>query len=59
MDRDKLKLIMLDQRSSFLSEKELTDREIDIDNYIKSKQIVLISGIRRNRKVISVISHKK
>jgi hypothetical protein len=47
MDKEKIKKIYLDQREYFLEKKEIIPREIDLNFYIKSKQIVLISGIRR------------
>tara|TARA_Y100000294_G_scaffold55359_1_gene52229 strand:- start:868 stop:2109 length:1242 start_codon:yes stop_codon:yes gene_type:complete len=38
---------MIDQREFFFSKKDLIERDIVLDKYIKTKQIVLISGIRR------------
>ena len=48
MDKLKLKSILLDQKESFNSRKEkLIGREVPLDGYIKTSQVVIISGIRR------------
>ncbi len=47
MKKELLKEVMLDQRDFFLTPKSLIERDINLDLYIKSRQIVIISGIRR------------
>lgn len=47
MNKDKLKLVLLDQREFFLEKKSLIERELDLNPFLKTNQIVLISGIRR------------
>ncbi len=47
MREEQLKEILLDQREDFFSKRYLIDREIDLSPYMKSRQIVVISGIRR------------
>ena len=60
MDEIKLRMIIADQRESFLKSKSLIDRDINIDYYIKTKQIVIISGIRRSGKSsLLYLIHKK
>ena len=47
MNKDRLKEIMFDQREAFNQPRHLIARDIDIDRYINSAQIVVITGIRR------------
>lgn len=47
MVKDRLKEIMFDQKDVFNSRKHLINRDIDLDKYITTSQIVIISGIRR------------
>ena len=50
MNRDQLKEIFLDQKEAFNRKKGLIPREIGLDRYIKTSQIVIITGIRRSGK---------
>jgi uncharacterized protein len=47
MTKDRLKEIMLDQKDVFNSRKHLIQRDIEMEKYISTKQVVIISGIRR------------
>ena len=47
MDKDRLKEIMFGQKDVFNSKKHLIRRDIDLEKYISSGQIVILSGIRR------------
>jgi uncharacterized protein len=47
MEKEKLRRIMADQKQDFLRQKDLIDRDIMMSKILKTKQIVLISGIRR------------
>ena len=47
MNKDRLKEIMLDQKKSFSGHVGLIERDIDLDKYISSEQVVVITGIRR------------
>ncbi|MDP2336748.1 MAG: ATP-binding protein [Bacteroidota bacterium] len=47
MIKDRLKEIMFDQKDVFNSRKHLIPRDIELDKYITTSQIVIISGIRR------------
>ena len=47
MDKERLKEIMFDQRDVFNQQKHLIDRTIDLDRFIATGQVVIISGIRR------------
>jgi predicted AAA+ superfamily ATPase len=47
MTKDRLKEIMLDQKEVFNSRKHLIQRDIEMEKYISTKQVVIISGIRR------------
>lgn len=47
MNQDRLKEILFDQKEVFNRDRQLIDREIDMDKYIRTKQVVIISGIRR------------
>ena len=52
MEKDKLKELLIGHKERFLSKQELIGREIQtsIEKYIKHKEIVLITGIRRGGK---------
>jgi predicted AAA+ superfamily ATPase len=47
MNKDRLKEILLDQKVVFNSRKHLIQRDIEMKKYISTKQVVIISGIRR------------
>jgi uncharacterized protein len=47
MLKDRLKEIMFDQNEVFNSRKQLMDRDIQLDKYIATNLVVIISGIRR------------
>jgi predicted AAA+ superfamily ATPase len=47
MNKDRLKEIMFDQREVFNRQKHLIERNIDYDRYIRTGQVVIVSGIRR------------
>jgi predicted AAA+ superfamily ATPase len=47
MNKDRLKEIIFDQREVFNRQKELIERDIDYERYIRTGQVVIISGIRR------------
>ena len=47
MDKDRLKEIMFDQKDVFNSKKHLISRDIGLEKYISSRQVVIVSGIRR------------
>lgn len=47
MQKDQLKEIMFDQKNVFNNRKHLIRREIELDRYIQTSQVVIITGIRR------------
>ena len=47
MERAPLVEVMADQRADFLSAKTLVARDVTLDPYLATRQIVVISGIRR------------
>lgn len=47
MIKDRLKEILLDQKEVFNNRKHLIQRDVDLEKYISTGQIVIISGIRR------------
>ena len=47
MTKDRLKEIMFDQKDVFNSKKHLIYRDIEMEKYITTSQVVIISGIRR------------
>ena len=47
MNKGRLKEIMLDQKDAFNNTKHLIRRNIPLEKYIKTSQVVIISGIRR------------
>lgn len=44
---ERLKSILLDQKQIFENKRDLMDRDIDLRPYLKTKQIVVVSGVRR------------
>ncbi len=47
MQYERLKEIMIDQKEVFQSKKDLISRDIDLEKYISTHQVVIITGIRR------------
>lgn len=47
MKKDRLKEIMFDQKDVFNSKKHLIYRDIELEKYLTTSQVVIISGIRR------------
>ncbi len=47
MNRERLTEIFFDQKETFNSKKGLIDRDINLTPYIKTSQIVVITGVRR------------
>ena len=47
MTKDRLKEIMFDQKDVLNSKKHLIHRDIELEKYIATSQVVIISGIRR------------
>lgn len=47
MNKERLREIFFDQKDVFNRKKYLIDRDIDLKKYLKSKQIIVISGVRR------------
>jgi predicted AAA+ superfamily ATPase len=47
MDKERLREILFDQKDVFNSKKHLIHRDIDLEKYISSRQVVIITGIRR------------
>jgi len=47
MNRERLKEILLDQKEVFNQPKQLIDRDLDLNRYIQTSQVVIISGVRR------------
>jgi predicted AAA+ superfamily ATPase len=47
MTKDRLKEIMFDQKDVFNNKKQLIYRDIEMEKYISTSQVVIISGIRR------------
>jgi len=47
MNKDRIKEILFDQKEVFESKKNLIFRDMKLDNYIASKQIIVITGVRR------------
>ncbi|MHC1575860.1 MAG: ATP-binding protein [Methanosarcinaceae archaeon] len=47
MDRNKLRQVIIDQQLLFEREDCLVDRDIDMWQYLKGNEIIIISGIRR------------
>jgi len=47
MNKERIREIMLDQKDVFNSSKDLIQRDIDLDKFISSSQVVIVTGIRR------------
>ena len=47
MDKSTLKQVIVDQRDVFFSQKNLIKRDIALDKFLQTKQVIVISGIRR------------
>ncbi len=47
MNKERLKEIMLDQKEVFSGKTDLKERDISLDTYIKTSQVVVITGVRR------------
>jgi predicted AAA+ superfamily ATPase len=47
MNKDRIKEILFDQKEVFEAKKNLIFRDINLDNYISSKQVIVITGVRR------------
>lgn len=47
MNKERLKEIILDQKEVFNQPKQLIDRDLDLERYINTGQVVIISGVRR------------
>jgi len=56
MKKNKLKQLIIEHKERFLSYENLVKRETQeiIKSYIKQKEIIIITGIRRSGKCISV-----
>jgi len=50
MTNDQLKEVYLDQKQAFTNKKGLIDRDIELDKYLSTSQIVVITGVRRSGK---------
>ncbi|MCF8298834.1 MAG: ATP-binding protein [Saprospiraceae bacterium] len=47
MNKDRIKEILFDQKEVFNNKKNLIFRDLNLDNYIASKQVIVITGVRR------------
>lgn len=47
MDKSVLRQVVIDQQSSFKKAEELIERELNLTQFLKSGEIIIISGIRR------------
>jgi predicted AAA+ superfamily ATPase len=47
MNKERLKEIILDQKEVFLGKTNLIERDVSLDPYIKTSQVVVITGVRR------------
>lgn len=47
MDKQALKNIATDQKNAFMNKSGLIDRDIDVNSFLKTSQVVIISGVRR------------
>ena len=50
MTTEQLKEVYLDQKASFSKKQGLIDRDIDLSVYLKTSQVVVVSGVRRSGK---------
>ena len=60
MTTEQLKEVYLDQKSAFNKKQGLIDRDIDLSVYLKTSQIIVITGVRRSGKssLLYLISKK-
>jgi len=60
MEKEKLRQVLYDQQTIFNQQNNLIEREINLDNYLKGNEIVIITGIRRCGKssLLNIISKK-
>lgn len=60
MDKNKLRQVIIDQQLLFKREDSLVDRDIDMGQYLRGNEIIIISGIRRCGKssLLKLISQK-
>jgi len=60
MEKNKLKETLLDQQVLFNQIEEIVDREVNLEDYMKGNEIVVITGIRRCGKssLLKIISKK-
>jgi hypothetical protein len=60
MNKERLKEIMFDQKEAFNSKTNLIERELNVDKYITTSQIVILTGIRRSGKssMLSLLKEK-
>lgn len=47
MDKKLLKDILIDQKITFMNRRDLIKRDIPLDKYIQTNQVVVITGVRR------------
>lgn len=47
MNKDRLQEILFDQKETFNQKRNLIQREVDLESYVKTSLVVVISGIRR------------
>ncbi len=50
MEKNDLKQVILDQEESFCKKRDIISREVALVKYISSRQIIIISGVRRSGK---------
>jgi predicted AAA+ superfamily ATPase len=60
MNKERLKEIMFDQKEAINSKTNLIERELNVDKYITTSQIVILTGIRRSGKssMLSLLKEK-
>ena len=60
MEKNKLKEVLQDQQGLFDKADDLIEREVSLNDYMKGKEIVIITGIRRCGKssLLKIISKK-
>ncbi|MDD2345511.1 MAG: ATP-binding protein [Bacteroidales bacterium] len=47
MNKEKLNMVMLDQKEYFCNKRDLIERDIDLMPFLTTSQVVVISGVRR------------
>jgi len=47
VNKERLKEIMLDQKEVFSAKSDLIERDVHLDAYVKTSQVVVITGVRR------------